>query len=332
MNKIDFVIAWVNGNDESHKLKRRKYQNEFEATDATSDTRFASDDEIYFSIASILKYVPYSGTIYIVTDQQVPAYLDEFVQQGICDSNKIKVIDHQELFDGYQQYLPTFNSLTIETMLWNIPNLSAHFIYLNDDFFFNSDSEQQDFFQNDKIKIYGHWKTSFFIHLKCKIRQCISQYTGKKLQPKYSVAQMLSASVLGGFKYFEIHHRPHIVDKIILKNYFQEHEHILQSQIQFRFRSIEQFLPVGLNNHLKIKANQADLINDVEIAYLKNSNSLKDFKDALKNQSIKFGCVQSLDRMKNFEANSVRLSMIAKFREFLPKSVMRTDESKTDLI
>ena len=74
MNKIDFVIAWVDGSDPKHQAKRAQYSGQNVSAEAMLSTRFASDDEIYFSIASILKYVPYCGKIYVVTDQQKPLF------------------------------------------------------------------------------------------------------------------------------------------------------------------------------------------------------------------------------------------------------------------
>ena len=44
------------------------------------------------------------------------------------------VVDHREVFAGYEQFLPTFSSRAIESMLWRIPDLSERFLYLNDDF------------------------------------------------------------------------------------------------------------------------------------------------------------------------------------------------------
>ena len=55
MKKLDFVIAWVDGSDENHRLKRQQFQPENVVKGAAEDTRYAHNDEIYFSIASILK-------------------------------------------------------------------------------------------------------------------------------------------------------------------------------------------------------------------------------------------------------------------------------------
>lgn len=82
MQNLDIVIAWVDGNDVELKRKRQQYLTGGDASDAVSDTRFASNDEIYYNIASILKYVPFCRHIFIVTDNQQPEFLNEFVAQG----------------------------------------------------------------------------------------------------------------------------------------------------------------------------------------------------------------------------------------------------------
>ena len=82
MQNIDIVIAWVDGNDLELKKKRHKYLTGEDASDAVSATRFASNNEIYYNIASILKYVPFCRNIYVVADSQRPEFIDEFAAQG----------------------------------------------------------------------------------------------------------------------------------------------------------------------------------------------------------------------------------------------------------
>lgn len=318
MEKIDFVIAWVDGNDVKHRLKRQQFQSTNIVKGSAEETRFASNDEIYFSIASILKYVPYFETIYIITDEQQPAHIHDFFEQGLCAPEQIKIIDHRTIFAGHEQYLPTFNSLSIETMLWNIPGLSKYFIYLNDDFFFNASSELDDFLVGDQIKVYGHWENNSLIKAKFNLRKGLNKYFGKPLQPKYTIAQMLSAELCGFNKYYEIHHRPHILDRDVLQNYFQKYPTTLAQQIRHRFRSAFQFLPVGLNNHLKIQANEAVLYDDINIAYLKNEALLSLFLENLNNTTIKFGCIQSLDEFSVQGATKVQQAMLSKFEDVLP--------------
>jgi len=322
MQNLDIVIAWVDGNDVELKRKRQQYLTGGDASDAVSDTRFASNDEIYYNIASILKYVPFCRHIFIVTDNQQPEFLNEFVAQGLCDANKISVVDHREIFAGYTQFLPTFNTRSIESMLWNINGLSDYFIYLNDDFFFNSPAQIEDFLESDKIVTYGHWKSCFSYKTKLKYRQFLNRNFNKPIQPGHVIAQMLGADILGFKEFFEIHHYPHCVDRKILSEYLLHHPDLLETQIKYKFRSVEQLNPISLMNHLKIQKNEAVLKPDLALAYLKNAESLAAFVEALNQDNIKYSCIQSLDQLNFENAAQVRRKMINKLYDYLPKSVI----------
>ena len=322
MQNIDIVIAWVDGNDLELKKKRHKYLTGEDASDAVSATRFASNNEIYYNIASILKYVPFCRHIYVVADNQRPEFIDEFVAQGLCAKDKIRVVDHREIFKGFEQHLPTFNTRSIETMLWNIEGLSDYFIYLNDDFFFNSPAKIEDFLKDDHLVVYGHWQSSFALKAKLKYRQFMSRQLGQPIQPKHMIAQMLGADILGFNKFFEIHHYPHIVDRDALKDYLLAHPQRLETQIKFKFRSVEQLNPISLMNHIKIQKQQAELKPDLELAYLKNQDSLNSFIQALQNPEIKYGCIQSLDQLSSDAAKQISDAMHEKLAGYLPHSVL----------
>ena len=322
MQPVDVVIAWVDGNDPKLKQKRMQYQGKTQASDAVSDTRFASNHEIYYNVASILKYVPFCRHIYIVTDGQQPQWIDDFVQDGICVTGKIRIVDHREIFTGYEQYLPTFNTRSIETMLWNIQGVSDYFFYLNDDFFFNTPAQLEDILLNEKMVIYGHWQSGFVLKAKLWYRQLLNQYFSKPIQPKHMIAQMLGADMLGFKKFFEIHHYPHAVDRKILQDYLLAHPKFLEKQIQYKFRSVEQINPISLMNHLKIQKGEALLKPDLEIAYLKNESSLSSFLQSLGNEQIKYGCMQSLDQLSDAAAAEIYAALNQKLAGYIPKVLL----------
>jgi len=63
----------------------------------------------------------------------------------------IEWVDHKDVFK--QEELPTFNSHSLGLSLVNIPNLSEHFIYLNDDFFLFNRVKKEDFFTPNNLSI-----------------------------------------------------------------------------------------------------------------------------------------------------------------------------------
>lgn len=321
--KIDVVIAWVDGDSPTLKQKRDHYKKtEDVASGAITSTRFASNNEIYYNIASIIKYIPFCRHIYVVTDQQQPEFINEFVDQGICSKDKIRIIDHKDIFSGYEQFLPTFNTRSIETMLWNISGLSDYFIYMNDDYFFNQPATIEDFLDHENIIIHGYWRKSTLLQAKLKYRKSLQKLSGKQVHPKHTIAQMLSAKILGMNQFFEIHHYPHIVDRNILKNHLLNNPQLLSKQIKYKFRNIAQVNPITLMNHLKIQKDEACLEPPIPINYLKNKRSVNDFILGLQENSIKYGCIQSLDLLDSNSYQKISNAMIQKFSAHLPSSLL----------
>lgn len=144
---IDIVYLWVNGSDpEWLKIKNSfSPKNADVPPDAVAKNRYSDNDELRYSLRSVLKYAPFFNHIYIVTMNQVPSWLS--------GHPKITIVDHAEIFKNLKD-LPTFNSMAIECNLHRIPNLSEHFIYFNDDMFFGSPVKPCDFFtQSGKVKV-----------------------------------------------------------------------------------------------------------------------------------------------------------------------------------
>lgn len=125
---VDVVHTWVDGADPAWRRRRSRLAGTRGqvAADATSEERFVSRDELRFSLRSVDTYMPWVRHRYLVTDQQVPRWLDS-------DSELVTVIDHREIIDA--SYLPTFNSHVIEACLHRIPGLAEHYVYFNDDVF-----------------------------------------------------------------------------------------------------------------------------------------------------------------------------------------------------
>lgn len=139
MRKIDLVYLWCDGEDPTF-IKRKKerfiaFGRKF-SDENHGSTRYVQYDELKFSLRSAYKNMPWINHIFIVTDNQKPKWLG--------NHPKITIIDHSQIIP--KNILPTFSSPTIEMYLSNIPNLSEHFIYSNDDMFFLKPLKPSDFF------------------------------------------------------------------------------------------------------------------------------------------------------------------------------------------
>ena len=143
--EVDLVYLWVNGNDPVWKAKHDAVAGITDESGAGNcEGRYADNDELKYSLRAVEQYAPWIRRIFIVTDNQTPSWLD-------TSNPKIRIIDHKEILQP--ENLPTFNSVAIEHQLHKIPGLAEHFLYANDDMYFNRPVKQSDFFTSDGMPI-----------------------------------------------------------------------------------------------------------------------------------------------------------------------------------
>lgn len=301
---IDVVITWVDGKDKKHKKKLKKHlKSKRKEVPGANKTRFRSVNEIRYCVLSILKFAPFVRNIYIVTDNQKPnlnKYINKLYPNKI---NSIKVVDHKEIFEGYEEYLPTFNARAIETVVWRIKGLSDNFVYFNDDFFIVKEIKPEDWFLNKKPIMRGHWsfRPIFIIWFKkiVQILKTIKQGKNAEVKPTFKTSQWWAARKLGfRVKYFKINHTPHPLNKLRIKQFYEKNEKILLENISHKFRYYTQYNPATLANHIEIK-NGNKQFKPYDAVYLKPVNRGKNYVDkkirACGKENIKYMCAQSLD-------------------------------------
>ncbi|XP_014676988.1 PREDICTED: N-acetylglucosamine-1-phosphotransferase subunits alpha/beta-like [Priapulus caudatus] len=94
--------------------------------------------ELRYSLRSLQTHAPWVRHIYIVTNGQIPYWLN-------LDNPRITIVTHEEIYPN-ASHLPTFSSSSIESNIHRIPGLSAKFIYMNDDVMFGKDVWPEDFY------------------------------------------------------------------------------------------------------------------------------------------------------------------------------------------
>lgn len=130
---IDVIITYVNCSDQVWRLSYVRTTH----LHNTSTARFRSWGTLKYLLRGIDRYMPFVRNVVLVVacPTQVPAWLN---------TNKVRVVYHQDFIP--KEFLPTFNSCTIESFLWKIPGLADRVIYLNDDVFPTSFMKETDFF------------------------------------------------------------------------------------------------------------------------------------------------------------------------------------------
>ncbi len=119
---IDIVLPWVDGSDPAWRSEKNKY----DKTNAVSNVRYESWDNLQYVFRGIEKYMPWVNKVFFVTWGHLPNWLN-------TSCEKLKIVKHSDYIP--QQYLPTFNSNVIEMNYFRIQDLSENYILFNDDLF-----------------------------------------------------------------------------------------------------------------------------------------------------------------------------------------------------
>jgi len=303
---IDAVVTWVDGDDPVHRAKLNRLLESLGRTpSAAAPTRFRSVGEIDYCITSLLKFAPFLRRIHVITDAQTPPIFERARGWPQAARDKLVLVDHREVFRGYEDCLPTFNSLSIETVMYRASGLAEHFVYLNDDFFLIKPVRPDDWFRDGQPVVRGSWKQLpervLAKRVLRSLRDRLQRLAGVPPRASHGDAQMRAARLAGSRERFlELGHHPHALRRSTFEQFFAAHPQVLRSNVEHRLRSAGQFLPQGLASHLEIAAGTADLERDGRVFYLKPSRlTPSDLAAALAaadhDPRRLFACVQSLD-------------------------------------
>ena len=298
---VDAVITWVNSADKNWQVKINKHlDKKINWENKKESTRYNSLNEVEIAILSIIKYAPFIKNIFLVTDNQEP---ENFIKlQNKAKQNKInlELVDHKVIFRNHKNYLPTFNSCSIISMLYQVPNLSEYFVIFNDDTFLMRETNEEDFFKNGKPIIRGRWDSFYedklFRNIFIKVKLIFKKQDQKKTG--YKLAQQKSARLLGFKKYIRRDHTPVSIRKSTIEDYFNENPEFLDNNIKHRFRNNTQFIISSLSNHLEVKKGTFILKKDFQLSYFQSYNFLLSRLKLIMFDNIeskKFMCFQSLE-------------------------------------
>jgi hypothetical protein len=144
---IDAVYLWVDGGDRAFQDRLQQYvggNGRLACADRIGANRFRDNGELRYSLRSLEAFAPWLRHVHIVTNHQIPDWLD-------TSNPRVSVVSHEAIFpDG--RHLPTFNSNAIELHLHRIPNLSRRFLYFNDDVFLGRPVRPDDFLDSAGVQ------------------------------------------------------------------------------------------------------------------------------------------------------------------------------------
>lgn len=133
---MDVVITYVNGNDPVWKQDYERHTHI-----PIMEKRFRDWGTLKYLLRGIEVNMPFIENVFLVVshESQVPEW---------ADTENLKVVLHGDIIP--QEYLPTFNSTTIEMFLHRIDGLAENYLYFNDDIFPVRKCSPEDFFRDGK--------------------------------------------------------------------------------------------------------------------------------------------------------------------------------------
>lgn len=158
-SKIDFVIMWVDGNDQKWLEEKNKYNIKKNADG--SIYRYRDWNLLKYWFRGVEQFAPWVNKIYFVTWGHIPKWLN-------LSNDKLVIVNHKDFIP--KEYLPTFSANTIELNLHRIKGLSENFVLFNDDFYLINKTTEKDFFQGNLPM------DTVALNVHCPKKSLISQY------------------------------------------------------------------------------------------------------------------------------------------------------------
>lgn len=255
MDKIDFVVTWVDGNDPIWQAEKNKYSPA--ALADTRNSRYRDMGILRYWFRAIEKYAPWVNKVHFVTYGHLPEWLN-------INCEKLNIVNHSDYIS--EEYLPTFSSRTIEINMHKIKGLSEKFVYFNDDVFLNAPIDKEFFFKNNKPcdflylnhigfesinDVYALARISCtrtvnndFTYIKSFFKNPF-KYINIKYSLKNNLINILSLCNNGVFVGFDEHHLAFPYLKSTFETVWDKHEDILQFTNENKFRA-----PFTVNHYI----------------------------------------------------------------------------------
>ena len=232
IKKIDLVYMWVDGNDKKWRQAKNYWLKEIKneihvCKDSTVTARWRDNDELKYSLRSAELYAPWINHIYIVTSfNQVPDWLN-------TNNPKITIISDEQIMPA--DALPTFNSVSLEMCLMNIPHLAEHFLLANDDMFFNKPITPSFFYDKHGRAIVWHKKHHNFKDIGTAMESVKSEYGKTILVAANKIENIFGKNY---FQYTPAHNiDPYIKSSMIAARNHPLLSHDIDIQIRNKFRT-----------------------------------------------------------------------------------------------
>lgn len=241
MEKIDFVVLWVDDTDPVWQQEKNKYARREEDK---AVNRFRDWNTLRFWFRGVEKYAPWVNRVHFVTCGHLPKWLN-------TECDKLHIVKHSDFIP--EEYLPTFSSHTIELNLHRIEGLASHFVYFNDDTFLINPVGVEDFFKKDlpcdMAALYPlcAWEGNFshvmlndaqFFSRNFDYRKVLKEHKLKWFYPPYgkTILKTLVMLLFPDLSGLMMHHQPQSYLKSTLEEVWEQETELLDKTCRNKFR------------------------------------------------------------------------------------------------
>lgn len=330
---IDFVVTWLDSSDPEWQRQYNEYKGVSPRGDS-SVARFRDWDLFKYWFRAVETNAPWVNRVFLITNGTVPKWIRR-------DHPKLVLVNHEDYIPS--QFLPTFNSCTIELHINKIKQLSEHFVYFNDDCYINNPVTPEYYFvdglpcDNNAETIFNTTKYNpldrFFIRISMFVDICVlnrhfnrnevwrqskRRWLGKHLSNMSRLASLLLIfnkwNLFVGFNWKHVE-QP-FLKSVMDEAWEKEPEMLNESCTRFRrevtlnpyfFRywqfATNRFYPVKLDHVAKYRTIRKDV---------------RHICRALKNKKILSLCINDTPRCTEEEFEDVKKELIKAFEEKYP--------------
>lgn len=248
MEKIDFVVPWVDGSDPEWIKLKAQYSGQ--TLTGNEVERFRDWDQLKYWFRGVEKFAPWVNKIHFITCGHVPSWLN-------LEHPKLHWVKHEDYIPA--EYLPVFSSHPIELNMHRIEGLSEKFVYFNDDFFLINHVKPTDFFRGGiprstvGLGIIGQTTLTYagilhtcysFINKHYNSRKVMKEHCGVFLHPSNGWKAVFQTLLLlpycrGFFPGLHTTHGPNAYLKATLEEIWEKDPQALSKTCSHKFRTPE---------------------------------------------------------------------------------------------
>jgi len=323
--EIDFVITWVDMDDPEWKKSFAESSGRIDNSDNSfSEARFRDYGFLKYWFRGVEKFAPWVRKVHFVTCGQKPEWLDG-------NNPKLNLVDHKDFIPA--EFLPTFNSTTIEAHMHKIPGLAERFVYFNDDFFIINTVGEDRFFRNGlpcDIAVFRHntgfsqWEKTLknnvrLINRNFDKKEVTTRFHDKWYNKIYGKKARLNR-LLKWYPKFITLRTPHNAQPY-LKSTFEEVWNAVGKELTesstHRFRSVEDLTPELFRTWQICKGNFVPYNTYDDTKMFPLLTKPQQAIEAVRNQSYKLVCLNDNIHIRNYA--QVMKDLESSFAGILPE-------------